>query len=203
MRGKTKQCIWCNKPVFKAHIRQHEDNECEKNPYADPNNPIEPPTKKQRRSVGRTSLPSHAVPESNITTSVFSYSNVSAELNTNSSITNNNLAADVNNDNYSFDQNYDDDVYDDGVFDYGDSNMMASSPEPSIIHDAQALARSFTPIQLETSMDHDEESFTSFNEDIDNDMMDDDTIDVIDNDDNSEVSAAIDEMQPSVSITTN
>ena len=75
MRGKTKQYIWCNRPVFKVHLRQHEDNECEKNPYADPNNPIEPPTKRQRRSVGITSLPSRAVPESNITTSVFSHSN--------------------------------------------------------------------------------------------------------------------------------
>ncbi|KAI7848621.1 hypothetical protein BDC45DRAFT_574641 [Circinella umbellata] len=175
MRGKTKQCIWCNRPVFKVHLRQHEDNECEKNPYTDPNNPIEPPTKRQRRSVGITSLPSRAIPET----------------------------ADVNHDDYSFDQDYDDDVYDDGVFDYGDNNTMASSSEPSNIHDAQALARFFTSIQLETSIDHDEEDFTSFNEDIDIDMMDDDTIDVINNDDNNVVFAVIDEMQPSVSITTN
>ncbi|KAG2215775.1 hypothetical protein INT45_012493 [Circinella minor] len=175
MRGKTKQYIWCNRPVFKVHLRQHEDNECEKNPYADPNNPIKPPTKRQRRSVGITSLPSRAVPET----------------------------AAVNNDDYSFDQDYDDGVYDDGVFDYGDSNMMASSSEPSIIHDAEVLASSFTSIQLETSMDHDGENFTSFNEDIDIDMMDGDTIDVIDNDDNSEVFEVIDKTQPSVSITTN
>ncbi|KAG2217936.1 hypothetical protein INT45_004063 [Circinella minor] len=115
MRGKTKKCIWCSRPVFKVHLRQHQVNECEKNPYADPNNPIEPPPKRQRRRVAITSLPSRAVPET----------------------------ADVNNDDYSFDQDYDDDVYDDSVFDYGDSNMMASSSEPSIIHDAQVLASSF------------------------------------------------------------
>ncbi|KAI7846533.1 hypothetical protein BDC45DRAFT_577143 [Circinella umbellata] len=182
MYGKTKQCIWCNKPVFKAHIRQHEDNECDTNPYADPNNPVQPPSKRQRRSVGVTSLPSRAVPET----------------------------ADVNNDDYSFDQNYDDNVYDDGVFDYDDNNMMASSPGPSMIHDAQALTHSFTSIHLETSMDHDDEqrsSISSLNNnndiELDIDNMDEDTVDVIYNNDISEVSSLIDETQPSVDTTTN
>ncbi|KAG2214747.1 hypothetical protein INT45_002986 [Circinella minor] len=114
------------------------------------------------------------------------------------------ISADVNNDDYPFNQDYDDVVYDDGVFDYGDCNMMASSSEPSIIYDAEVLASSFTSIQLETSIDQDGENFTSFNEDINIDMMDNDTIDVMDNDDNSEVFEVIDKTtQPSVSITTN
>ena len=116
----------------------------------------------------------------------------------------------MNNDDYSFDQNYDDDVYDDGVSDYDDNNMMASSPGPSMIHDAQALTRSFTSIHLETSMDHDNEqrsSISSLNNDndieLDIDNMDEDTVDVIYNNDISEVSSLIDETQLSVHTTTN
>ena len=50
MRVKTKDCFWCGEPIFTVNLKQHEDNECEKNPYADPNNPV-PPKKQQRRSM--------------------------------------------------------------------------------------------------------------------------------------------------------
>ena len=69
MRVKTKDCFWCGEPIFTANLKQHEDNECEKNPYANPNNPV-PPKKRQRRSTRNVNLPGPSACTSLSTTSL-------------------------------------------------------------------------------------------------------------------------------------
>ncbi|KAG2222239.1 hypothetical protein INT45_010652 [Circinella minor] len=164
MRVKTKDYFWCRQPIFTANLKQHEDNECEKNPYADPNNPV-PPKKRQRRSTRNVSLPGPSVPTS-ISTTSFDMTHDSLALSMNEPMVNNNVS-NVAESMY--------DYYDDDFLWENDNNMDNMDNNSNTILDVDNASvtvsspESLSNDQLQVSTgDNDDESLSA----LANDMMD-------------------------------
>ncbi|KAG2209048.1 hypothetical protein INT45_004550 [Circinella minor] len=164
MRVKTKDFFWCGQPIFTANLKQHEDNECEKNPYADPNNPV-PPKKRQRRSTRNVSLPGPSVPTS-ISTTSFDMTHDSLALSMNEPMVNNNVS-NVAESMY--------DYYDDDFLWENDNNMDNMDNNSNTILDVDNASvtvsspESLSNDQLQVSTgNNDDESLSA----LANDMMD-------------------------------